>query len=37
MAEWEGCTVHLKTRYPYIFSLIVRTHPLRGDPSSVVI
>jgi hypothetical protein len=37
IAEWAGYAVHLKTHYPYIFSLIVRTHPLRVDPQAVVI
>jgi hypothetical protein len=36
IVEWTGYATHLKTRYPYIFSLIVRTHPLRVDPSAVV-
>jgi hypothetical protein len=36
MVEWAGYTAHLKTHYPYIFSLIVRTHPLREDPAPVL-
>jgi len=36
IVEWAGYTAHLKTHYPYIFSLIIRTHPLRGDPAPVV-
>ena len=34
--EWAGYAAHLKTDYPYIFSLITRTHPLRPDPKPVV-
>jgi hypothetical protein len=36
IAEWAGYAVHLKARYPYIFSLIVRTHPLRTHPEAVL-
>jgi hypothetical protein len=36
IVEWAGYAAHLKTNYPYIFSLIVRTHPLRTDPTAVV-
>ena len=27
---------HLRTHYPYMYSLILRTHPLRTDPNAVV-
>jgi hypothetical protein len=36
IAEWAGYAVHLKINYPYIFSLILRTHPLRTHASAVV-
>jgi hypothetical protein len=36
IVEWAGYTVHLKTHYPYMFSLVVRTHPLHADPRAVV-
>lgn len=36
IAEWGGYAVHLKVHYPYLFSLVARTHPLRADPSAVV-
>jgi hypothetical protein len=36
IVEWAGYAVHLKNHYPYIFSLILRTHPLRAEPVAVV-
>ena len=36
IVEWAGYAAHLKINYPYIFSLILRTHPLRAHPSAVV-
>jgi len=36
IAEWAGYAVHLKARYPYMFSLVTRTHPLREAPAAVV-
>ncbi len=36
ISEWAGYAVHLKAHYPYIFSLIVRTHPLLAETRAVV-
>lgn len=36
IVEWAGYAMHLKAHYPYMFSLIARTHPLRANPSAVV-
>jgi hypothetical protein len=36
LAEWILYVEHLKTDYPYLFSLIVRTHPFQDVPSPVV-
>jgi hypothetical protein len=36
LAEWILYVEHLKTDYPYLFSLIVRTHPFQDAPSAVV-
>lgn len=36
LAEWIGYVRHLKVHYPYMFSLVVRTHPFRKDGSAVV-
>ena len=36
IVEWSGYAAHLKTHYPYIYSLILRTHPLLSDPQPVV-
>jgi hypothetical protein len=34
--EWLNYCEHLKSAYPYIFSILVRTHPLQEEPSAVV-
>jgi len=36
IAEWAGYAAHLRSDYPYMFSLVVRTHPLREAPAPVV-
>jgi hypothetical protein len=36
LAEWVLYVQHLKTDYPYLFSLVVRTHPFQDSPSAVV-
>jgi hypothetical protein len=36
LAEWVLYVQHLKTDYPYLFSLVVRTHPFQDSPSPVV-
>jgi hypothetical protein len=35
-AQWLDYAQHLKTSYPYLFSLILRTHPFQVHPSAVV-
>jgi hypothetical protein len=34
--EWVRYCRHLQKAYPYIFSVIVRTHPLQDRPSAVI-
>ena len=36
LAEWLLYVEHLKADYPYLFSLVVRTHPFQDSPSVVV-
>jgi hypothetical protein len=36
LAEWLLYVEHLKADYPYLFSLVVRTHPFQEAPSVVV-
>lgn len=36
LAEWVFYVEHLKADYPYLFSLVVRTHPFQDSPSPVV-
>lgn len=36
LSEWVLYVEHLKTNYPYLFSLVVRTHPFQDDPSPTV-
>ncbi len=35
-AEWLDYIQHLKAHYPYLFSLVLRTHPLQDNPSAIV-
>jgi hypothetical protein len=35
-AEWLDYVQHLKAHYPYLFSLVLRTHPLQDGPSATV-
>ena len=35
-AEWLAYAEHLKSKYPFIFSLVARTHPFQEHPSPVV-
>ena len=35
--EWLEYAEHLKAKYPYLFSLMVRTHPFQEHPSAVVL
>jgi len=34
--EWLFYVAHLKSRYPYLFSLVVRMHPFQEHPSPIV-
>jgi len=36
VAEWLYYVEHLKTSYPFLFSLVVRVHPFQEHPSPVV-
>jgi len=35
-AEWIRYAEHLKSDYPFLFSLVSRTHPLQSNPSPLV-
>ncbi len=35
-SEWLDYVEHLKSNYPFLFSLILRTHPFQENPSPVV-
>jgi hypothetical protein len=36
LSQWLSYVEHLKGNYPYLFSLILRTHPFQTNPSAVV-
>jgi hypothetical protein len=36
LAEWIIYVQHLKSDYPYLFSMVVRTHPFQDAPSPIV-
>ena len=36
IVEWLFYVSHLKSKYPYLFSLVARTHPFQAQPSPVV-
>ena len=36
VAEWVAYVEHLKADYPFLFSLVARTHPFQEQPSAVV-
>jgi hypothetical protein len=36
VAEWIRYLEHLKSKYPYLFSLVLRTQPFQAHPSPVV-
>jgi hypothetical protein len=36
VSEWVRYLEHLKQRYPFLFSLVLRTHPFQPHPSPVV-
>jgi len=35
-SEWLDYVEHLKANYPFLFSLILRTHPFQEYPSAVL-
>jgi hypothetical protein len=35
-AEWLDYIQHLRSNYPYLYSLVLRTHPLQDHPSATV-
>jgi hypothetical protein len=35
-SEWLDYVEHLKSKYPFLFSLVVRTHPFQSSPSPVI-
>ncbi|MBC8274908.1 MAG: hypothetical protein H8E40_08070 [Chloroflexi bacterium] len=37
IVEWLCYVEHLKSKYPYLFSLVARTHPFQEHPSPVVV
>jgi hypothetical protein len=37
IVEWLSYVEHLKSKYPYLFSLVARTHPFQEHPSPVVV
>lgn len=36
LGEWLDYVEHLKLKYPYLFSLVTRTHPFQPNPSAVI-
>lgn len=36
LSQWILYTRHLKTKYPYLFSLVLRTHPFQENPSPII-
>jgi hypothetical protein len=36
VSEWIRYLEHLKSKYPYLFSLVLRTHPFQSHPSPTV-
>jgi len=36
-AEWVSYAEHLQSKYPFLFSLVARTHPFQERPSPIVI
>jgi len=35
-SEWLDYVEHLKSKYPYLFSLVLRTHPFQPNPSPLI-
>ena len=36
-SEWLEYVEHLKSNYPYLFSLVLRTHPFQEHPSATFV
>lgn len=36
VVEWVLYAEHLKTKFPYLYSLVLRTHPFQETPSAIV-
>jgi len=36
LIQWLAYTEHLKHRYPYLYSLVLRTHPFQENPSPTI-
>jgi hypothetical protein len=36
-SEWLDYVEHLKSKYPFLFSLVLRTHPFQPSPSPLII
>ncbi|MFH1003597.1 MAG: hypothetical protein V1780_05570, partial [Chloroflexota bacterium] len=35
-SEWLDYVEHLKSKYPFLFSLVIRTHPFQKDQSPII-
>jgi hypothetical protein len=35
-SEWLNYVEHLKGHYPFLFSLVLRTHPFQERPSAII-
>ena len=35
-SEWLDYVEHLKENYPFLYSLVLRTHPFQENPSAIV-
>lgn len=36
LVQWLAYAEHLKTKYPYLYSLVLRTHPFQENPSPTI-
>jgi len=36
LVQWLAYAEHLKTKYPYLYSLVLRTHPFQKNPSPTI-
>jgi hypothetical protein len=37
VGQWLDYLLHLKRRYPYLFSLALRTNPFNENPSTIIV